>query len=314
MTDDWPDPLGEVDANDGSTAGGGGRVTEAEAAAPAGWRSWGPRLVYGVGALALVVRIVIVAVGDVDVWVITNSVFFVALPGILALMLTRNEPGPTAMARVLAGTTFALLVLAMVLGEGAVCVLLAAPLVYAAAALVTWVGERIRAGGVGMLVLLALAAGSPVGDGLTEVEVVREVPMTAATVHDRIEAGPRLDIEPRAWLLTLGYPVPTSAERLMVDGHTAWRFPYGHGATTFTMHATDRGYAFDVVEDSAMRRWFRWHDASLQVDDLGSGRTRVTLTARIDPALGPDWWFGWLEGEILEAAGGHLLDAMEVRQ
>lgn len=314
--DPWPDPLdGPADHPEPTSvppaSSPGGAVTD-RPRAEADRRRIGTWLVVGTAVVAVVARVVLTQSGVVRTVTLGSGLFFVLVPGVLALLLVRRRPPATAMGRAMSGTTFGLLLLAMLLNEGAVCVLLAAPLVYAATALVVQASKLLREGGVLALAVLAVVSVAPAGDGLTDVVVVRDVPMAAVDVHQRVLAGPDLSTPERPWLLTLGYPVPEQVERTERDGAVDWHFPYGHGGTTFRMHGTPDGYRFDVLDDTAMRRWFRWHDATLAVEQVGPTTTRVTLHARVDPALGPDWWFGTIEGLVLEAAGEHLLHALDL--
>lgn len=239
-----------------------------------------------------------------------DVVVFVLGPAVLAWLLTRLSPRTGTMGRVMAGTTVLLLV-SMLLGEAAICVLMAAPLVYGVAAVVVaanrWLGGR-RA----ILVVLVLAPLADVGSA-DPVEVV-EVTGVAAdvdTVQARVAAGPHLVPEDRSWSLDLGYPVPDDPRTRMVDGTTEWAWTYGPGVTRFAMHERPGGWDFEVVEDTAMRRWFAWEDSRLDVRPHPDG-AEVVLTLRFDPALGPDWWFATIERTFMDAAGDHLLDGLDL--
>lgn len=78
-----------------------------------------------IAAFGLVVFVVTVRDGRAD-----SALLFVALPTTLAAALALL-PGRTAHGRVFVVTTIALLLSAVALHEGAICVILAAPLVYA---------------------------------------------------------------------------------------------------------------------------------------------------------------------------------------
>lgn len=314
--DDWPDPL------DGGDDGSGGQParteqTPEEVLHAADRRRRAVRLIVAAVGLAILVRLLFglqlvggaPTRGQIGYWA-SSSVFFVAVPAVLAWLLVRRGPRETAMGRVMTGTTVGLLLVSMVLGEGAVCVMLAAPIVYAVAGAVVVARRWIRSGGSFALVLVLLPLMQPTAaTQVHEVTVVRVVDLQPDAVADAIAAGPDFAEVERPWLLTLGYAPPDAAERRMVDGDVEWTYRYGRGATTFRMDDVPTGHEFRVVEDTAMTRWFRWHTADLDVQEHGDG-TRIELTLRFDPTLGPDWYFGTIEDWFMQAAGDHLLDAL----
>lgn len=315
--DPWPDPLEEP-----ADPTAPGRVTSPEPIqSPSTYRRRAGRLILVAVGVAIVVRITIgvwavastpgIARGALREFV-ASSAFFIGVPALLAWVLVWRRPPESAMGRVMVGTTVGLLLAAMVLGEGAICVLFAAPLAYAVAAVVVvagrWWTHRHGTAAVLAVALLPLLPGQP-SDVVRSVHVSRVVPMDVAAVADRIDAGPDLGTDPDAWLLTLGYPLPTSVDVRRTPDAVIWSYPYGRGRTTFRMTTTTNGYQFQALEDTAMSRWFSWDGAALTTTPVDGG-TRLDLELRFDPAIGPDWWFGTIEGRILAAAGDHLLDTL----
>lgn len=308
--DPWPDPLAE-----------GGDATETSTSTrdrvPTSLSSARLRLLVGAVVLAVVVRTVWGVLGLRDgseslTYVVSSSAFFIGVPAVLAWWLLRRAPAETAMGRVMTGTTAGLLLTSMVLGEAAICVALAAPLVYLAAWAVTAAWQRWQERGRHLAVVALLLPLLPAGTGgIEEVVVVRDLPVATAEAHAAIAAGPRLSGADRPWLLTLGYPVPGDPVRRSGPGAEQWEFAYGAGVSRFAVERDGDHYRFVPVEDTAMRRWFAWETADLRVVPTEAG-SRLELTLRYDPALGPDWYFGAVERLFLRAAGEHLLDALPV--
>lgn len=317
--DGWPDPLdgpaaAEQDAQPRHEPHG-----DAEAAGTDYRRRlW--RVIWITVGVAVLVR------GGIGVWAlvstdevtagaatyfVSSSAFFIAVPAVLAWALARRGPRETAMGRVMVGTTIALLLVSMVLGEGALCVLIAAPLVYAVAAGVVAIRSRLDgSSGQFLAVLLFVPLLQPgAAEQVHVVEVQRVVEADIVEVRRAIEGGPDFSRSDRPWLLTVGYPAPAEAHRSVQDGRTLWSFAYGHGASTFELLHEEDGYEFAVVEDAAMRRWFAWQDSSVELQEVERG-TEVIMRLRFDPALGPDWYFGTIERQFMSAAGTHLMDAL----
>lgn len=321
--DGWPDPLdgptgAEADPLERQAPNG----EEASAGSAYRRRLW--RVIWTTVGLAVLVR------GGIGLWAllstdevtagavtyfVSSSAFFIAVPALLAWALARRGPRETAMSRVMVGTTIALLLVSMVLGEGALCVLIAAPLVYAAAAAVVAIRSRLNSSGGQFLAVLLFAPLLQPGAAaqVQVVEVQRVVDADIVEVRRAIEDGPDFSHSERPWLLTVGYPSPSEAHRSVQDGRTLWSFPYGHGSSTFELLPVEDGYEFAVVEDTAMRRWFAWHDSSVELREVERG-TEVTMRLRFDPALGPDWYFGAVERQFMSAAGSHLVDALELTE
>lgn len=275
------------------------------------------RLLAAAVAVAVVVRtiwsVVEVREGAESLtYAVSSSAFFIGVPAVLAWWLLRRAPAETAMGRVLTGTTAGLLLTAMVLGEGAICVALAAPLVYLVAWAVTAAWQRWNERGRHLAVVALLLPLLPAWTGgVEEVHVVRDLPVPAAVAHAAIAEGPGLTGAERPWLLTLGYPVPGDPVRRSGGRTDQWEYRYGAGVSRFEVTRDGDAYRFVPIEDTAMRRWFAWETADLRVVATEAG-SRLELTLRFDPALGPDWYFGTVERVFMRAAGTHLLGALPV--
>src|SRR5690606_29659981 len=141
-----------------------------------------------------------------------TAMMFVGLPTLLALAIVL---GPRA--RSVHGLTFksvsvALLLTAVLLHEGAICVVLAAPLVFAVAHGVVAAVRRSERSVLAVLPI-ALALGL---EGLSPqlrvapdhvVTVTRTVPLPVAEVLSRVEAGPQAQVPPPPVLALV--PLPT---------------------------------------------------------------------------------------------------------
>ncbi|MBY8871868.1 hypothetical protein K7640_08450 [Micromonospora sp. PLK6-60] len=259
-----------------------------------------------------------------------SALLFVALPVLLAAALAAGRPGRTTHGRVFAATTIALLLAAVVLHEGAVCVILAAPLVYAVAHGTTALFRALRdvpRTYSALLVPLLLLPGLE-GSGLAprlapeqSVEVVRVVALPADQVADRLATGPRPVPVRSVPLRLLGVPAPGQVSGDGLDPGDRWLFGY-HGSAhgpgghlLAEVRANEPGHvSFGFVENTSITgRWLAFERADLRWRAVDPGHTEVRIRVDYRRGLDPSWYFGPLQDALLDAGVGHLLDMMTLR-
>ncbi|WP_018790285.1 hypothetical protein [Salinispora arenicola] len=282
------------------------------------WANW--TLAGLIAAFGIVVYAVTVAQGRAD-----SALLFVGLPVLLAAALALS-PGRTTHGRVFVATTIALLLASVALHEGAICVILSAPLVYAMAhgttALIR-LARRYTTRAYSLVAVPLLLVPGLEGTGLApritpeqSVEVVRVVTLPAHAVGERLATGPRPVPVRSAPLRLLGVPVPT---RVTGDGLATgdrWMFAYpdsshgpgGHLLTEVT--GTEPGrVGFRFVEDTAITgRWVTFRHAEVTWQAVDRERTEVRVRVAYERGLDPSWYFGPLQDGLLHEGVGHLLD------
>jgi hypothetical protein len=258
-----------------------------------------------------------------------SALLFVVLPVLLAVALALI-PGRTTHGRVFRLTTIALLLAAVALHEGAICVILAAPLVYAVAhgtAAVIRLARRGRGRTLAVLPLLLLFGGT---EGVQpqwrmqpdqSVEVTRVVPLYAAQVRARLSAGPQPTAVRNLPLKLLGVPAPEHVAGTGIAPGDQWRFGY-HGSShsaggeivTEVRTATAERLTFAVLRDTTITaRWLRLRAATVRWRALDEGRTEVTVVLDYHRRLDPSWYFGPLQDRLMHAGGEHLIDMLALR-
>lgn len=295
-------------------------ATPAPGALPVRPRPGKPHVIVAalIAAFGVVMFAVAVNSGRAD-----SALLFVGLPVALAVTLALL-PARTGHGRVFTCTTIGLLLAAVALREGAICVILAAPLVYLIAHTVTWL-VRLARRGVALVVLpLVLLAGLEGSvDGLRvqpvqSVTVTRVVPLSVSEVEQRIEAGPApTGVRPLP-LRVLEVPVPAHVTGAGLEPGDQWRFGY-HGSShgpggEIVTRVTDRGpgrVTFDVPSDTAITaRWFRWEQATLSWRAVDERHTEVRVEVSFTRGLDPSWYFGPLQQYLMRAGMAHLLDML----
>ncbi len=278
-------------------------------------------LIAGFGAVAFAVA---VWQGRTD-----SALLFVALPTLLAagLVLARSD---TTHGRVFRITSVGLLLSAVAFHEGAICVLLAAPLVYAVAhtvtALVQWAKKQSKTYALLPVPFLLLSGLEGATDQLRinpdqSIKVVRVVALTPEEVRVRLAQGPHPTAVRSIPLRLLGMPTPQSVTGDGLTPGDRWLFAYpgsSHGPGGHIRTEIQRGdpnhLAFSFVEDTAITaRWFTWQHAELSWRALGHEQTEITLAISYRRGLDPSWYFGPLQNGLLREGAGHLLDMLALR-
>jgi hypothetical protein len=276
------------------------------------FRRW---LLSGVVLVVAVLGVVIAALTDRR----DAAFLFVGVPALLALAIAWSPRSRSLHGTVASGTAFTLLLVAILLQEGAICVLLSAPLVFAVTHTIAALTERLRgrdqAAFVLPLVLIASLEGvmptwrvAPV----QTVDVATVVEASADEVAARLAAGPDFTDARRPLLLRTGFPVPTEAAGAGFAVGDRWTFDYrGRPIVTEVSSVQPGQVGFALVHDgSKTARWLTWRDATLSWDGHTDGTTEVAVSVTFERGLDPSWWFGPVEDAFVRAGATYLLDAL----
>ncbi|AEV87946.1 hypothetical protein ACWT_6935 [Actinoplanes sp. SE50] len=258
-----------------------------------------------------------------------SALLFVAFPTVLAVLVALYPTGTTH-GTVFRFTTVALLVCAVQLHEGAICVVLAAPLVYLVAHGVTGLVRMSKRRGNHLYALLPLPlllVGSAEGTSGDlrihpdqSVEVTRVVALAPDQVRAVLEAGPQPTATRSLPLRLLDVPVPEHVHGDGLAPGDRWTFVY-HGSShgpggDIVTRVTDAGPArvtWSVIEDTSITgRWVGMRDATLTWHTVPAG-TSITLRVDYRRGLDPSWYFGPLQDGLMHAGAEHLLDMLSLR-
>lgn len=272
--------------------------------------------------IALTALIVVVAL--LGVWIssatgrLDSALLFVGVPCLLAygVALVDDKGG---WGSVVQAVTIVLLLVSALLHEGALCVLLAAPLVYGAAGLIYYASRSAIRGRYALVPVVVMVALEGVAPG-ARVDPAQSASATAVVAGDcaafaqALERGPRIDHDrDRGRLLRLAkYPTPVSADGDGLDVGDTWTLRMPAGAITTEVVESRAGRVeFAVTQDTA--RTTRWVD--LQSGALAWRQTirgcEATLTIDYRRALDPSWWFGPVTGVFMDAGAVAFLSSLD---
>lgn len=251
-----------------------------------------------------------------------TSLLFIGLPGILAILLALAPRAGTAKGGIVRGITFALLILAPMVGEGYLCILMASPLFYAIGLAIGAGLDASRRKGAtlscvtALVIVLSLDGIVPVHSRRESVSVTRVVPATAGEIRARLEQAPDITL-PLPQFLRLGFPRPIAASGcgLAARATRTIRFSGAEGdppgdLTLRVARANEGEVVFKVTGDtSKLRQWVLWQSSRVQWQAVDATHTRVTWETTFDRQLDPWWYFAPWERYAVRKATEYLLAA-----
>lgn len=276
-----------------------------------------------------------------------TAALYIGVPAVLAIGLTYVPRSRSAIGMLLKGSMLALLLAGIVLPEGLICLLFAAPLVALVAVLVGGVVEGLRhyvgragdgrARAVVAVPLLLMSMEGLIGtpfetaDAGTATVVVA---MSPAEVRAALAAEPAYGTAPIPWILKLGFNRPIGADGggldvgdervihftggnhddhpLRIFGATGERSVDHHSLQRLRVSASGEGrVVFTVVEDTTMTiRWAKLDRSVVTWEPVDDGHTRVTWRLEYERLLHPAFYFAPLERFAASEASDYLLRAL----
>lgn len=254
-----------------------------------------------------------------------SALMFIGLPTALAILLGLMPAAKTATGSIIKGITLFLLLLGILLIEGFICILMAAPLFYSVGFIIGIFVDKARANRemarrFRLVVLPTLAVMSLEGvTGILSfprdetVTVAREVAMPPAEARARLALGPDFELAELPPFLKLGFPMPRRIEGGGVATGDTWRIHFAGGEgkpgdllAEVVESSPERILVARVSDTSHIAHWLDWQDAEWRIEPTGSG-CRVTLTMRYRRLLDPAWYFKPIERYGVRKAGEYFL-------
>lgn len=254
-----------------------------------------------------------------------TAALFIGLPAVLAIALALSPSAKSATGLIMKTTTIALLMSGPILGEGFICVVMAAPLFYLVGAVIGLVIDRgrrkqksISLQAVVLLpILLASLEGTtpaltfPTREEVTVRKVVSGLP---ADVERALAQRPLFD-ETLPPFLRMKFPLPTSTsgEGLSIGAERKIHFAGGEGKPgDLTLRVTGHdasSVTFTAESDTShIAHWLTWRTSHVAWREAGPGRTEVEWTIVYDRELDPAWYFAPWERYATRLAAEYLID------
>ena len=254
-----------------------------------------------------------------------TSLMFIGLPTLLALALAVTPKARTAMGGIMRGVTLALLLSGVLLGEGFICIVMAAPLFYLVGFGVGAIVQSQRKGfdsttrSFVLLLLLPMSL-EGVSPALSfnrdeRVQASQVVNSSAGEVQQTLSSVPRTD-EHLPLYLRMGFPRPANAtgSGLEVGALRTIHFAGGEGHPGDLVLRVEEfrpGYVrYAALSDhSKVAHWLAWRTSEISWTPVDAEHTRVTWTLRFERKLDPAWYFGPWERYAARLAAQTLIQA-----
>ncbi|MCI0352183.1 MAG: hypothetical protein L0Z53_22415 [Acidobacteriales bacterium] len=253
-----------------------------------------------------------------------TSLLFIGIPASLAVVVAFAPKAKTVTGSIVRAMTIALLISGILLGEGFICIVMAAPLFYLVGVIV---GQIIEAGrrarNVTMSCLLLLPFLSMSFEGTSQklslpreesVTVARMVNASAEQVEQALAKSPRVG-GPLPLYLRLGFPRPLEAtgDGLEIGRRRLIHFSAseaGHsGDLVMQVAARQPGLVrFDALSDHThIIHWLAWRSAEVRWSRVDDTHTRVEWRLNFRRRLDPAWYFRPWQRYAVRLAADYLI-------
>ncbi|HEX7287029.1 MAG TPA: SRPBCC family protein [Candidatus Angelobacter sp.] len=235
-----------------------------------------------------------------------TSALFIGIPALIAALCVLTPKPQSAMGTALKSVTLFLCIAGVFLGEGFICLIMAAPIFYLVAIVIGWARDRESKSAHVLCSVLVLATipmsteGARPGLSFAREEVVSAERVIAATpeqVEAALAAVPRFQGDLPLYL-RMGFPRPVSvsATGLAPGARYSIHFAGGEGKPgDLVLEVADHRpgrLSFRPLSDSShVAHWLRWEESTVEWTALDPMHTRVRWTLRYRRLLDPAWYF-----------------------
>lgn len=252
-----------------------------------------------------------------------TAALFIGMPALLAAVVALLPPARSYTGMMLKVMTLMLLLSGVLLAEGFICIIMAAPLFYLvgiiAGVLLDAFEPKKPAARVMLVAPLLLLSVEGVSDGLSapRAEAVT-VSRTVAASPDEVAAA--LSEQPAfpgrlPFYLRMGFPQPTRSlgAGLAEGDRRLIHFAGGEGKPGDLLlevwSSVPGRVVFGAISDTShIAHWLTWRSAEVSWSEVAPGQTAVTWTLRYDRELDPVVWFAPTERYAVRLAVEYLLD------
>jgi len=250
-----------------------------------------------------------------------TSVLFVGIPTLITLLMIRYSGTPkSAYGIVFKVITLFLLMSSILLGEGIVCILFAAPIFYGVSALIIFVYQTLEERHkskmnsiviIPVIIILAMPFGIKSEPELQSVQ-------TSAIIQNGIslEALNKLpDFESGfPGFFKLGFPKPLDIKGAGIKTGDIRNIRFKSntkGIGTLALKVSDRdeeSITFSIIQDDThINHWLTWKNIKVKLIPLDNKQTKVVWTSNYVCDLGPNWYFEPLEKYAVGLMNEHLI-------
>jgi len=263
-----------------------------------------------------------------------TALLFIGIPLVLSLMLSMTPRPKSTTGVMMKGTTLSLLLFGILLFEGLICILMAAPLFYLIALLLAymigrsekksktknnWYKDKMNCSCVIVLAIMSLEGVTDLlsFDREEEVVIKRELSISSDEVMMTLAAAPEFDEAELPLFLKLGFPRPKEVRGagVSVGDERVIHFAGGEGEpgdviVRVSESSVDRVVFELVKDDSHIDHWLAWREITWQVNQNTLGITELSVSLTYTRKLDPAWYFKPVERYGVKKAGEYFIESL----
>jgi hypothetical protein len=251
-----------------------------------------------------------------------TSILFVGLPALMTLLMVKYSKTPkSAYGVVFKVITIFLLMSSILLGEGSICVLFAAPIFYGVAALIVFIIEYLKKRNESkllsvLLIPVLLVVAQPFGiKGEPEIQTEETcVVINKGVSIDSFNKKPDL-LKNYPNFFKIGFPKPIGIQgtgTTIGDTRNIQFESSTKGIGTLSLEvieSNESSIIFKVINDNShINHWLTWKKMKVEIIKISPNQTKIKWISQYQCDLGPSWYFEPLEEIAVEIMNKHLID------
>tara|TARA_Y100000739_G_C20539378_1_gene432812 strand:+ start:294 stop:1205 length:912 start_codon:yes stop_codon:yes gene_type:complete len=252
-----------------------------------------------------------------------TSILFVGLPALMTLLIIKYSKTPkTTFGIVFKVLTLFLLMSSILLGEGIVCILFAAPIFYGVAALIVFFYEFLKKkkkSKLNSIIILPIILISAQPFGIVSEPKTQTVEtFVVVNKNTSIEAfnnSPNF-MNSLPSFFKLGFPSPIGIKGTGTSIGDIREIQFKSntkGIGTLILEVVKRNNSSivfkPIMDDTHMNHWLTWKKMKVEVFNTNANQTKVKWTSQYQCDLGPAWYFEPLEEIAVEIMNKHLINS-----
>jgi hypothetical protein len=263
-------------------------------------------------------------------YLVDSAALYIGLPLLLAVGMSLLPETKSAFGATMKGITIALLLSAIVLQEGIICILFASPIFYGVGAIVATLVDRVKRKGkdpkyLSVAICAVLAMLSTEGaipqtsfDRDNSVTVSKTVYATRDKVREQMAAGTTLGADKPLFLSLFPYPVSVAPLGLNLGDETRIHFVYvkhiwwtkveGELVLRVVESSKDKIVFEAVSDDSYLSHYLQWQGSEVSLATIDEHHTQVTWRLTYKRILDPFWYFAPMQNYAVHLAAEELID------
>ena len=254
-----------------------------------------------------------------------TAILFIGIPLVLSIILANTPKPSSATGSIMKGITLCLLLFGILLIEGVICILIAAPLFYLVGAIIGYLVDR-QSSNTRLHCACFFVIGLMSLEGIVEalsfdrnesVVIEKIVKHKAEDVLTILSQTPTFDNNQLPIFLKAGFPLPSEiiGSGLNLGDRRHIHFSGGEGApgdlVAEVTESTTTRISFSMISDkSHINHWLTWKSFTWIIAPNSNGTTRVSLEITYTRELDPAWYFKPVERYGVRKSGEFIIDSL----